>query len=227
MKTAILQSNYIPWKGYFHLIKSVDTFVLYDSVQFTKNDWRNRNKIVIGGSPAWLTIPVRHHNLTQTISETTVANKFWAKKHWKSIQQAYSKAPFFKDFRLQFEDCYRKCGEIERLSKINFLFIERICDILKIDTKIITDDHFQLPEDRIERLLEICSVTGATTYVSGPAAKSYIDEAKFLEHGINIQWIDYCGYLPYKQLSSEFDHFVSILDLLFCYGPDFENYLGQ
>jgi len=226
MKTAILQSNYIPWKGYFDLIQSVDTFVIYDGVQFTKNDWRNRNKLVINGKAKWITIPVRHQNLTQTIKETTVANPKWASKHWKTIEQAYSKAPYFINFGERLKETYTQLTVETHLSKINLTLIILICDLLDIRTRIITDDQFDLPEDRIDKLITICEKLGTSTYVSGPAARSYIDEARFRENGINIEWMNYSHYPHYSQISTDFDHFVSVLDLLFCYGPNFQSYIG-
>ncbi|MBT8039683.1 MAG: WbqC family protein [Xanthomonadales bacterium] len=227
MKTAILQSNYIPWKGYFHLIDSVDTFVLYDSVQFTKNDWRNRNKIIINGSANWITIPVQHLSLSQTIRDTKVAQPNWATKHWRTIQQSYSKAPFFKEFGQTIEATYLKLEKQTHLGKINLTLIRLICEILEIKTKIVTDEEFDLPEDRLERLITICEETGASTYFSGPAARDYIDEDRFQDSGIEVEWMDYTGYPEYRQLSADFDHYVSILDLLFCYGPNFKKYIGS
>lgn len=225
MKTAILQSNYIPWKGYFHLIQSVDTFVVYDSVQFTKNDWRNRNRLILNGTANWITIPVRHQNLNQTIRDTKVANPKWASKHWKTIQQAYSKAPYFNDFSDKIAESYVQLSSETKLTEINLTLIRLICEILNIKTEIITDDQFDLPDDRLERLITICKKTNASTYLSGPAAKSYVDTRKFNESGISLEWMNYDKYRPYKQLSTDFDHNVSILDLLFCNGPEFQTYI--
>ena len=224
-KVAILQSNYIPWKGYFDLIQSVNTFVIYDRVQFTKNDWRNRNKLIINGKANWITVPVLHKNLAQTIEETTVANPKWASKHWKTIEQAYSKARYFKIYAERLKETYIQLSTETHLSKINMALIMLICDFLDIRTEIITDNRFDLPENRVDKLVTICKETGASTYVSGPAAKSYIDEERFHESGINLEWMDYSHYPQYDQISTEFDHFVSVLDLLFCYGPDFQGYI--
>src|SRR5210317_712903 len=121
-KIAILQSNYIPLKGYFYLIHMVDEFVLYDNVQYTKNDWRNRNKIKTPNGTQWLSIPVRKESLSQLIQDTKVINKKWRKKHWKTLLQNYSKAKNFKSFRDSFEQLYLEHNE-EFLSEINLKFI--------------------------------------------------------------------------------------------------------
>src|SRR5690348_6558449 len=93
---AIVQSNYIPWKGYFDIIASVDEFVLYDCVQYTKNDWRNRNQIKSANGKVWLTIPVRHVSTNQLIEEIEVADNRCFQKHWKTIRQSYAKAGHIK-----------------------------------------------------------------------------------------------------------------------------------
>ena len=225
MKTAILQSNYIPWKGYFDLIHSVDTFVIYDSVQYTKNDWRNRNKIVTNMEPAWLTIPVRQETLQQTIRETKVANPKWAKKHWRTIQQSYAKSEYFSQYEDGLQELYASFSGESHLSTINTKLITHICGLLGIKTKILQDSQFTLPDDRIAKLIEICQNTNATTYLSGPAAKDYLNENQFNQAGIEVEWINYHNYKIYNQNTNIFDHFVSILDVLFCYGNNFQAYL--
>ena len=227
MKTAILQSNYIPWKGYFDLINSVDVFVIYDSVQYTKNDWRNRNKIVSNKKPSWLTIPVRQESLEQSIRETKIANTNWSKKHWRTIQQSYAKTPYFDKYSQKLESLYQNFEHEPFLSNINTALIICLCEILGIQTKIVQDDVFDLPDDRIDKLIEICLQTGASTYTSGPAAQNYLDVERFRNAGIEVEWINYDDYPIYEQRSDEFDHYVSILDLLFCYGARFEQYLEK
>ena len=134
-KIAILQSNYIPWKGYFDLINMVDEFIFYDEVQYTKNDWRNRNKIKTPQGIQWLTIPVRQENLEQKIKDTKISDKKWNIKHWRTISQNYSKAKYFKDYKDIFEELYLTCDE-EYLSEINYKFITTINEILGIKTKL-------------------------------------------------------------------------------------------
>lgn len=218
MKTAILQSNYVPWKGYFDLINSVDEFILYDEMQYTKNDWRNRNKIKTSNGVHWLTIPVKQLSLNQKINETKIFDRKWNVKHWRTIQQNYAKAPYFKHYRELFENLYLSI-ETENLSQINFLFIKAICKELDIKTKITWSDHYTYGEGKSERLVRLVQATKGQEYVSGPAAKNYLDEALFEKAGIKISWIDYSNYPVYQQLFPPFEHGVSILDLLFNEGP--------
>ena len=98
-KIAILQSNYIPWRGYFDIMNSVDEFIFYDEVQYTKNDWRNRNKILTNHGSKWLTLPVRLKTLSQLIKDTKIEDKLWSKKHWDTIKQNYSKAKYFNKYK--------------------------------------------------------------------------------------------------------------------------------
>ena len=174
-KIAILQSNYIPWKGYFDLINMVDEFILYDEVQYTKNDWRNRNKIKTPQGIQWLTIPVRQESLDQKIKDTKISDKKWNIKHWRTISQNYSKSKYFKDYKDIFEELYLKCDE-EYLSQINYKFITTINEILEIKTKLRWSSEFELVDGQTEKLLGICKDCNADIYLSGPAAKDYFNE---------------------------------------------------
>jgi hypothetical protein len=220
-----VQSNYIPWKGYFDLIASADQFVLYDIVQFTKNDWRNRNLIKTASGPLWLTIPVAQSGrFGQTIEEVRVTDDRWRVKHWRSLEQAYRRAPFFSRYRDRFEALYLASNE-RRLTTINRSFISSIADAMGITTPIASATDIELPDDRIDRLIEICRTFGASEYISGPAARVYLDESRFRAAGIEVRFMDYRGYREYPQLYPPFEHKVSALDLLFNTGDDALAYL--
>lgn len=220
MKIAILQSNYIPWKGYFDLINMVDEFILYDNVQYTKNDWRNRNKIKAPNGLSWLTIPVKQETLSQKIIETKISDKMWNKKHWKTLLQNYSKSKYFNHYKDIFEELYLGCDEEEYLSQINYKFLITINGILGINTKIRWSDEFDLSEGQTEKLIQICKSCGANEYLSGPAAKNYFNEELAKQEKIRVEWMDYSGYPEYTQFHPPFEHGVSILDLIFNEGPN-------
>ena len=224
---AICQSNYIPWKGYFDMINMADVFVLYDDMQYTRRDWRNRNKIMTSSGLQWLTIPVNvKGKYYQKINETKVTDKTWALKHWIRIKQAYGKSEFFSVYNAILEDIYlNKLLSLEHLSEINQLMIKAICEILDIKTKIISSAVFQLTEDRNERLLGICHTLGATTYLSGPAAKEYMDVKLFERAGVEVSWMDYSNYPVYQQKYGEFEHSVTVLDLLFNNGLESKKFM--
>ena len=175
-KVAILQSNYIPWKGYFDLINIVDEFILYDDMQYTRRDWRNRNKIKTPQGLQWLTIPVEiKGKFFQKIKDTKITDKKWNIKHWRTISQNYSKSKYFKDYKDIFEELYLKCDE-EYLSQINYKFITTINEILEIKTKLRWSSEFELVDGQTEKLLGICKDCNADIYLSGPAAKDYFNE---------------------------------------------------
>ncbi|HMU45275.1 MAG TPA: WbqC family protein [Chitinophagaceae bacterium] len=226
MKSIVItQSNYIPWKGYFDAINIADEFVFYDDMQYTRRDWRNRNKIKTKDGIKWLTVPVEAKGkYFQKINETKVSDPYWGKDHWATLIHNYSKARYFGDYKEIFESLYLNNKELY-LSKINYSFIKVICEILGIKTRFTWSSEFDLKEDRTERLVDICKKCDATDYYTGPSAKVYMNETLFLTENINIHYFDYSGYPPYNQLHGDFIHEVSIIDLLFNEGPNASKYL--
>lgn len=225
-KIAILQSNYIPWKGYFDLIGLVDEFILYDEMQYTKNDWRNRNKIKTAGGVKWLTIPVLTKGKPfQKINETQVRDSWWCQNHWKSLVLNYAKTPYFKRYADRIEGLYEQCAQETHLSRINYLFLTALCEMLDIHTKITWSSDYGLIEGKTERLVDLCQKAGGSEYLSGPAAKDYIVESLFEEAGIALKYMDYSGYPEYPQQFGDFEHGVTVLDLLFNVGPDARKYM--
>lgn len=222
---AILQSNYIPWKGYFDMMNRVDEFVLYDQVQYTKNDWRNRNKIKSPQGPVWLTIPVSTKgSFGQSILETQVTSRRWREKHWKSICQNYARAAYFAEYKPVFEPLYLADDETY-LSNINRRFIDAVRAILGIETRLTQSTDYELIDGPTERLVHLCQQAGATEYLTGLAAKDYLDESLFTNAGIKLTWMDYSGYPEYDQLFPPFEHAVSVLDLIFNEGPNAPRYM--
>jgi WbqC-like protein family len=224
-KIAILQSNYIPWKGYFDIINSVDEFVLYDDVQYTKRDWRNRNKIKTANGLLWLTIPVNiKGKYYQKINETTISGNEWRLKHWQSIKNNYSNSSYFKNYKEIFERLFLDSDE-KNLSKVNYTFITEINKILGINTKISWSTDFIVEGDKTDRLLNVCKELKATEYVSGPSAMSYLKTQLFDAESIKVSWIDYSGYSNYNQLFPPFEHAVSIIDLIFNEGENAKKFM--
>lgn len=224
-RVAIVQSSYIPWKGYFDLIRACDEFVLLDDVQFTRRDWRSRNRIKTKDGLVWLTIPVhnkgRYHQLIQDV---TVSDPAWGTRHWRTIHANYARTPFFDDYAPLFERLFLNPVS-DRLSLINHSFIGAICDSLGITTRISWSSGYQTRDGRNERLIDVCRSAGATEYLSGPSAREYIDIDAFAENGISVMFARYEGYPEYAQPYPPFEHAVSILDLLFCTGPQALEYM--
>ena len=229
MKTiAIVQSNYIPWKGYFDMIRAVDEFILFDDAQYTRRDWRNRNRIKTARGIQWLTIPVEvKGKYFQKIRETRISDPDWARTHWQTLRASYGKAPFFRDLKDRFEAFY--LGKMTGwLSDVNRELIVMVCGLLDVATPIRASMDLQLTEsDPSARLLEICLQLQATEYLSGPAARNYLDVALFEKAGVRVRWMEYAGYPAYPQLHGPFEHAVSVVDLLFMTGPAAGRYLER
>ena len=220
MKTVvILQSNYIPWKGYFDLMHDADEFILFDTMQYTRRDWRNRNQIKTAHGQIWLTIPVevkgKYH---QRINETEIADPDWAEKHWRSIKASYSKTPCFTEMSAPIETLYQRVAHERMLSHVNRSLLEGVADLLGINTKITWSSDYPATEGKTERLAALCKAAGGTHYISGPAARDYIDPEVFIDAGIDLSFKDYSGYPTYPQVHADFLHGVTVLDLMFCVG---------
>ena len=224
---AILQSNYIPWKGYFDLIAAVDEFLIFDEVQFTRRDWRNRNKVIIAGKPHWLTIPVKTKGqFDAQIKEIEVSDRAWAEQHWRSIKHAYANAPFFSDYGPGLEATYNEAAALSRLTEINELFLRRLTRTLELPTLLLRADAIpRQANSATGRLVEICLACRAAVYVSGPAARDYIEIEQFKAAGVKLMYADYSGYPIYDQRSELFEHGVSIVDVLMRCGPETRRHL--
>ena len=219
MKVAILQSNYIPWKGVFDMINQVDVFVFFDDVDFTKRDWRTRNTIKTSNGNIWLTVPVRKKPRGTKINEMEISyDEDWRKKHLLTIQRSYSKAPYFNEYSWVLDEIYLGNRDLY-LSEFNIRTTKLLAKVLGVDAKFINSDDLNASGSKDERLIGICKKLGATSYLSGPSAKDYIDPDKFKSANIDLSYIDY-SYPAYPQLHGDFDHYVSILDLIFNCGSE-------
>ena len=214
-KIAIVQSSYIPWKGYFDLINFVDEFILFDDMQYTKRDWRNRNKIKTSNGVKWLTIPVEvKGKYIQKIKDTIISDPEWNRRHWSSIVHNYSRAKYFYDYKELFDELYLRSSD-KLLSEVNYRFLTVICEALGINTTISWSMEYRLIDGKTQRIIDLCKQSRASEYISGPSAKGYIDEEMFENEGIILRYMDYSGYPEYNQPYPPFEHGVSIIDLIF------------
>lgn len=227
-RVAVVQSSYIPWKGYFDLIADVDEFILYDDVQYTKRDWRNRNRIKSQAGPRWLSIPIAvKGKYTQLIKEARVTDHTWRKTHWLTIVSAYAHTSYFRYYKEFFENLYLN-DTSEFLSGINFKFLRAICNELNIKTRLKFSMEYQFQRgERTLQLLNLCLQAQARVYVSGPSAKTYLDVEIFRQHGIEVEFFEYPTYPVYEQPYPPFDHAVSVIDLMFCTGRDARHYMSK
>jgi len=225
-RVAIVQSSYIPWKGYFDLMRRVDEFILYDDAQYTRRDWRSRNQIKTKDGLLWLTIPVevkgKYH---QRIRDVKISDTTWRERHLKTIRASYARAPYFADYDDALVELY-SAATSSWLSEVNRHFLDGLSRLLGIRTRLTWSMDYELPEGRAERLIALCRQAGATSYLSGPSARSYIDPALFANARIELGYIDYSGYQEYPQLFPPFSHYVSVIDLLVTVGPQSSTHIG-
>lgn len=223
-RVAILQSNYLPWKGYFDLINDCDLFVFYDDVQFTKNDWRNRNRVKTASGAQWLTVPAGS-DIGRRICDVKLPDAAWQTKHHRTLTQLYAKTPHFRRYSDFLDELYLNT-EWQTLSELNQHAIRTIArDFLGIPAAFASSADFETQGGGSARVLDLCKAAGATRYVSGPAARAYLDVEAFGGAGIEVEWKDYGGYPEYDQRHPPFEHAVTILDLLFHTGPDAPYYI--
>ena len=230
MKVVVLQPSYIPWRGYFHQVQKADIFVFYDCVQYDADGWRNRNQIKTAQGPLWLTIPVRakgHTSQHTAIKDVPIDPvKPWSKKHWRTLEQAYAKAPHFKRYAELLRGFYDRTDEF--LADFTCDLTVALAQELGIEhTKFVRSSTLALEGAKTDRLLGLLKQLGATHYISGPSARSYMDEEKFAAAGISVEYMRY-EYPDYPQLHGAFLSQISILDLLFNAGPEAPRYIwGQ
>lgn len=221
---AIIQSGYLPWKGYFDILHDVDQFVFLDDVQFTLRDWRTRNLIKSPKGPAWLTIPVGSHR-DLCVDEIRLTECQWQVRHWSTLRHTYGKAPFFHRYQGFFEEIY--LGKTwTSLSALNQYLVRTIAhEFLGIQTECLDARPFGTQGRKTPRLLQILKKCGAAVYITGPTTRSYLDVELLAKEGIQTIFKDFEGYPEYPQAHPPFAHKVSIVDLLFNVGPEAPDYI--
>lgn len=218
-KVAIIQSSYIPWKGYFDFIRNVDLFIFYDHVQYTKKDWRSRNYIKTPKGKKWLTIPCGY-DTNRKIYEVELPDKSWQRSHWDSIKQNYRKARYYWKYTPFFKEIYLS-RSWDTLSEFNQYVTKKISfELLGATTQFEDSRKYDIRLPRAEGVREILKKCGADIYLVGPSAQGYLGKEFLKTVKTKIVWMDYSGYPEYRQLYPPFDHYVSIIDLIFNEGPN-------
>lgn len=217
---VVLQPGYLPWLGFFDQMRRADVFVYYDDVQFDRGGWRNRNRVKsTTGEPHWLTVPVRVSSLKQRINETEIDNRQpWARKHIGTVRQFYAKAPFVKRYLPQLEEVL--AGRIwESVVDLDEAVVGTMCRWLGLERPTVRSSALGIEGERSQRLLDVCRHFGARRYLSGNAARSYLDVELFAQAGVEVEWQDF-QHPTYPQQHGPFVPYLSMLDLLLNCGDD-------
>jgi hypothetical protein len=226
-RVSIIQSCYIPWKGFFDLIGQCDEYIIFDSAQYVKRHWHNRNKIKTAKGAEWITIPVlTKSQYEQRIDEVEISES-WADKHWRGIELNYRKAASFSDYGSKVKGWLEAVATMPRLTDVNEYLLRAVARELDLKVEMRRDTEYEGRGSRSERLLSLCQAAKATHYLSGPSAKVYLDEALFRDAGITVEWMEYGPYQPYQQLHGDFEHAVSIVDLLLNQGARAKEFAGK
>lgn len=213
MTVVVLQPGYLPWLGFFDQMRRADVFVYYDDVQYDTHGWRNRNRIKTQQGSLWLTVPVRHSGLSKPrILDVAITPRTnWAKKHIASIRQAYAGAPFLKQYLPALEELLMRPWE--RLVDLDIAAVALMAQWLSLRPRIERASELGIEGGQSERLVNLCRRFGASTYLSGSAARDYLDVPLFERNGVVVQWQDYAHPI-YPQLHGEFVPYLSAIDLI-------------
>lgn len=226
MNVVILQPSYIAWRGYFDQIRRADLFVFYDDIQYDKHGWRNRNQIKTHQGKQWLTIPVHSKGVTNgtPIKDVRIDwSKPWVKSHLKTLAISYSRAPYFKQYLPLLESMFERRDELLADFTIETsILLAR--ELGFTSTRFVRSSELQnLEGKKTDRVINVLKRVGATHYICGPSASSYMEPEKFDTAGITFEYMQY-NYPEYGQLYPPYDPRVSILDLLFMAGGNAHQY---
>lgn len=219
MRAVILQPGYIPWLGYFDQLYKSDVFVVYDDVQYDKHGWRNRNRIKTPSGTQWLTVPVLTHGQAKpTNREIRIDNRQpWGRKHLQALRVNYAKAPAFGEVFPQLEAVLVQPWD--RLFDVCWAVVEAVCELFGLSREIRFSSEMGIPGEKTGRLITICKALGADHYLTGDAAKDYLDERQFADNGIHLEYHRY-RHPVYQQLHDQFVPYLSVVDLLMNHGRE-------
>lgn len=218
---TIHQPNYLPWIGFFQKVAKADIFVILDHVAFSKGGITHRNKIRTKEGWAWLTIPISNEFDGVPIKDVKLPkDRRWWASHYNQIIGNYGKAEYFKDHETFLKDIYvENRDSFEYLRDLNVSIILYIMDKLDIRPEIIYSKDLTLKEnpDKTDLNLGIVQAVGGTEYLSGKTGKTYLDEQRFIDAGIELKYFEFAPF-EYKQRWEGFQHEMSAIDLLFNMG---------
>lgn len=212
------QPNYLPWLGFFDKIRRSDLFIIEDNVQFERQGFTSRNRILTSDGVKWLSVPVEHANKPLLINEVKIANESepdWGKRHWLTLKHNYCKAPFWSEFSEFFEQTYDK--QWTMLIDLNMHLIRGIMRFLKIDKPLVMSSSLGAQGKKTELIIAQCKKLGADIQLAGNGCKDYIEDNRFKEEGIKLVFQEF-NHPLYTQICEGFVPNLSVVDYLFCTG---------
>jgi len=218
MLVGIHQLHYLPWLRYFEKIAHSDVFIVLDDIQYSKNGWQNRNKVKTAAGVTLLTTPVIE-KFGQGLHEVRIDNSTpWRRKHWRTLEQAYRKAPFFSEYAGFLEETYSR--EWEWLNELNYHMLDGFLAALGCSTPIHRSSQMSVPGKATERLIQLIEQVGGDQYYSGAyALDAYLNAEQLASAGIELDLQEWRAPV-YPQLYGAFAPDLAIVDLLMNCGPD-------
>jgi len=210
-----MQPSYLPWAGYFHLMSEVDYFIFLDDVQLARPSWQTRNRVLLGGLPHWLTVPVRRtHHTFQRIEDTLVDDTHpWRERHRKLIDKAYGAHPHAADL----DPLVALVGDREKtkLADLNIAIIRHAATTLGLTPQFLRASALDIQATRSARLIDICRTLGCNEYLSPTGSSAYLAEDRFTEQSDVRLLFQNFAPAPYEQSGTrKFQSHLSILDVL-------------
>jgi len=229
-RITLLQSNFLPWRGYFDFMANSDEFIVYDSCQYTVNDWRNRNQIKTHDGVRWITVPViTKGRFGQRITDAQVVDHRWIRTHLSTLAASLGKAPQAGPALEMLGECYAAAANTQWLHDINVGFLEAIHASFGFNCRLSDDSQYGI--DTLDELTpsakvaELVQRAGGTRYLTGPRGLDYLEPDDFAARAIAIDVLDYSTLAPYPQLYGDFVDHLSVIDLLANVGTDSRSYL--
>jgi hypothetical protein len=225
MIVSINQPAYLPWLGYFERIAASDLHIVLDHVQFEKNSFTNRNKIRTRQGWTWLTVPLRTSGAFGDLAIDkigVVPGSPWARKHQRTLAEAYAKAPHFARYRPFLDAIYERPWErlAPLLREMTVYFLQE----LGIETRLLYSSELGVEGQKSELVRNLCKHVGAKTYLSGALGRDYLDQSSFAEAGVEVRYQDYV-HPQYKQAFPGFEPYMGIIDLIANCGPESKSVL--
>jgi hypothetical protein len=212
------QPNYLPWLGFFDKVRRADVFIIEDNVQFERQGFTNRNRILTADGVRWLSVPVEHEKRSLQINDVKIANKgepSWGRKHWLTLKHGYCKAPYWNEYAGFFEDTYQR--EWDLLIDLNMHLIRGIMKVLNIDKPLVLSSSLNMEGKKSELIVAQCKKVGATVQLAGDGCQNYIDKELFKREGIKLVFQNFRQPI-YPQTNGGFISNLSVVDYLFCNG---------
>jgi len=209
---AIHQPNYLPWLGYFNKMQLADKFILYDTAQYPKNNFANRNKIRTKDGWVYLTIPIEKGYHFKPIAGVELPkDDRWKQKHWASIQANYARAGYFDSYKNELEQIYTK-EKFETLVDVNLRLIEFVRIAFGIETEMLRSSELDWDPQKkgTNALIDMLEAVGAKRYLTGSGGSDeYLDREKFTT--IKLQWHEY-QHPTYHQAFPGFQSHMAAVD---------------